>query len=127
MMPVQSVSDLNKRQVGLFVQDVWNGGRLERIGDFVAADYLGRFSWLSERVFGPDGLHRLVVSRRQAHPGLYVKIDVQIAEDDLVVTRWRAIDDAGGGCSGISVTRLLAGKLVDSQTSVTTDTPDVVT
>lgn len=125
-MLVQSVSELNKRQVRRFVEDIWNEGRLEQIGDFVAADYLGRFSWSPERVFGRDGLHRLVATRRQAHPGLYVKVDAQIAEDDLVVTRWRAVDEAGGGCSGISVIRLLAGKLVDSQTAVTADSPDVV-
>ncbi len=125
-MLVQSVCELNKRQVRLFVDHVWNEGRLERIGELVAADYLGRFSWSPDGVFGPEDLHRLVVRRRQAHPGLYVKIDAQIAEDDLVVTRWRAVDDAGGGCSGISVIRLLAGKLVDSHTALTADTPDVV-
>jgi SnoaL-like polyketide cyclase len=123
---VQSVSELNKRQVRLFVEDVWNDGRLERIGDLVAADYVGRFSWSRDGVFGPEGLHRQVAARRQAHPGLYVKIDAQIAEDDLVVTRWRAVDEAGGGCSGISLIRLLAGKLVDSQTAVTADAPDAV-
>jgi predicted SnoaL-like aldol condensation-catalyzing enzyme len=123
---VQSVSELNKRQVRLFVEDVWNAGRLDRIAEFVAADYLGHFSWSPDGVLGPHGLHRLVVAGRQAHPGLYVKMDAQIAEDDLVVTRWRAVDEAGRGCSGISVVRLLAGKLVDSQTTVTADTPDVV-
>jgi hypothetical protein len=91
----------------------------------VALDYIGHFSCLPDGVVGPDGLQRLVATRRQAHPGLYVKIDDQIAEDDLVVTRWRAIDGEGGGCSGISVIRLLAGKLVDSHTAVTPNTTGV--
>jgi predicted SnoaL-like aldol condensation-catalyzing enzyme len=114
---VQSVSELNKRKIRLFVEDVWNEGRLDLIHELVAADYLGHFSWLPDGVLGPDGLHQLVAARRQIHPGLYVKIEDQIAEDDLVVTRWRAIDEAGGGCSGITVIRLLAGKLVDSHTA----------
>ena len=65
---------------------------------------------------------------RRAHPGLYVKIEDQIAEDDRVVTRWRATVPAREAhaplspaartacCAGISVTRLLVGKQVDSHT-----------
>ncbi len=58
---------------------------------------------------------------------LYIKIEDQIAEDDLVVTRWResartldAHPGAGrtGSCSGIAVIRLPAGKQGDSQTAV---------
>lgn len=119
------MSELNKRKIQRFVEDVWNQGRLELIDELVARDYIGHFSWLPDRVIGPDSVHRLVATRREAHPGLYVKIDDQIAEDDLVVTRWRAIDEAGGGCSGISVTRLLAGKLVESHTAVTPDTSGI--
>jgi predicted SnoaL-like aldol condensation-catalyzing enzyme len=122
---VPSVSDLNKRKIRLFIEDIWNQGRLELIDELVAANYLGHFSWSPDGVVGPDGLHRMVASRRQAHPGLYVKIDDQIAEDDLVMTRWRAIDDTGGGCAGISVVRLLAGKLIDSHTAATPATTGV--
>ncbi|MFL5859638.1 MAG: ester cyclase [Solirubrobacteraceae bacterium] len=121
-----NVSDLNKRKVRLFVEAVWNEGRLELIDELVAADYLGRFSWLAAGVVGRHGIHDLVSSGRQAHPGLYVKIGDQIAEDDLVVMRWRATEDAaGGGCSGISIVRLLAGRLVDSHTATGSDTTDV--
>ena len=117
-----SVSELNKRRIGRFIDDVWNQGRLELIDELVALDYVGHFSWLPDEVVGPDGLHRLVAARREAHPGLYIKIEDQIAEYDLVVTRWRAIDLAGGGCSGISVIRFLAGKPVDSHTAATPGT-----
>ncbi|MFL5863749.1 MAG: ester cyclase [Solirubrobacteraceae bacterium] len=121
-----SVSELNKRKVRLFVDGVWNEGRLELINEFVAADYLGRFSWLAAGVVGRQGVHDLVSSGRQAHPGLYVKIGDQVAEDDLVVMRWRATEDAaGGGCSGISIVRLLAGRVVDSHTAMGTCTSDL--
>jgi hypothetical protein len=72
-----------------------------------------------------------VSSRRRAHPGLYVKIEDQVAEDDLVVTRWQATTAAPGVrpaaacagripcCAGISIIRLLAGKQVDSRTEYT--------
>jgi hypothetical protein len=122
-----SVSELNKRKVELFVEGVWNQGRLELIDELVAADHLGEVSCLKEPVVGPDGVRRLVSSHRLAMPELYIKIEDQIAEDDLVATRWQATTRTPDGrastarapcCSGISVIRVLAGKLVDVHTTV---------
>ena len=122
-----NVSELNKRKVRLFVEAVWNGGRLELIDELVAADHLEHVSCLPRPLVGPAGVHRHVSSRRVAYPDLYVKIDDQIAEDDLVAVRWRArahttATGATGGClrdwSGISVVRLLAGRQVEVHTTV---------
>jgi hypothetical protein len=121
-----SVSELNKRKIRLFVEAVWNEGRLELIDELVAADYLGRFPCLKEGLVGPEGVRRLVSTSRRQYAGLYVKIDDQVAEDDLVVTRWLARaeapdTDAATACTvcwwGISMIRLLAGKQVDSHTA----------
>lgn len=126
-----SVSELNKRKVRHFVEAVWNEGRLELVDELVGADYIGRFSWLDEGVVGPEGVRRLVSTSRHRYEDLHVKIDDQVAEDDLVVTRWRAsarAQDAHaatgcrGACSGISVIRLLGGKQVDSHTAVSSAT-----
>jgi hypothetical protein len=38
---VDSVSELNKQKVRLFVEAVWNEGRLELIDELVADDYVG--------------------------------------------------------------------------------------
>jgi hypothetical protein len=125
---VDSVSELNKQKVRLFVEAVWNEGRLELIDELVADDYVGRVPSAELSVLGPQGLRRLVSSQRRAYPNLYVKIDDQIAEDDRVVTRWQATD--GGAIArttraptpcyaGISIVRLLAGKQVDSHTEYT--------
>lgn len=128
---MKSVSELNKLKVRLFVEAVVNEGRLELISDLVAADYRGFVSGAEAEVIGPEGLRRLVTGRRRAHPGLYVKLEDQIAEDDRVVTRWLATATAPGSraagargrrvpcCVGISITRLLAGKQVDSHTECT--------
>src|SRR5262245_9832032 len=109
---MKRVCELNKLKVQLFVQAVWNEGRLELIGELVAADYLGRVPCVEGGVVGPQGLRRLVVRRRLAHPDLYVKIEDQIAEDDRVVTRWRTTADRAASLSGrtpcwtgISITR----------------------
>ena len=122
------VSELNKRKVRLFVEVVWNEGRLELIDELIADDYVGRIPCLESRVLGPQGVRRLVSDRRRAHPELHLKIEDQIAEDDRVATRWHATTTAaaardGGGrrpCyAGISIVRLLAGKQVDSHTEYT--------
>jgi predicted ester cyclase len=119
---VERASELNKRKVLLFVEAVWNEGRLELIDELVSADYLGRVPCIDRAVHGPDGLRRLVAEGRRAHPDLYVKIDDQIAEDDRVATRWRATSAPTGHTpcyAGISIVRLLAGKQVESHTEYT--------
>jgi predicted SnoaL-like aldol condensation-catalyzing enzyme len=132
---VISVSELNKRKVRLFVEAVWNEGRLELIDELVAADYVGHVPGIKPGVLGREGVRRLVSSRRQAYPDLYVKIDDQIAEDDRVVTRWqattRARSDHASSLSGpapryagISIIRLLAGQQVDAHTEYRNLAPD---
>lgn len=125
---MKTVSELNKLKVRLFVEAVWNEGRLELIDELVAADYIGHVRCSETAVIGPEGVRRLVASRRRARPGLYIKIEDQIAEEDRVVTRWQvtttapqaepaSASAAGTPCyAGISIIRLLAGKQVDSHT-----------
>jgi hypothetical protein len=117
---VHAVSELNKRKVRLFVEAVWNDGRLELIDELVADDYVGRIPGAGSAVFGPAGVRRHVSSRRRAHPGLHIRIEDQLAEEDRVATRWHATVTAAGAprCGGISIVRLLAGKLVDSHTQL---------
>lgn len=111
---VDSACELNKRKVRLFVEAVWNEGRLELIDELVAADYIGRCPAIDGAVHGPEGVRRLVSRGRRAYPDLYVKIEDQIAEEDRVAMRWRAT--AAECYAGISIIRLLAGKQVDSHT-----------
>jgi predicted ester cyclase len=128
MAQMKNVSEFNKLRIRLFVEAILNEGQLELIGELVAADYVGHIPCAEPEVSGPAGVRELVSSHRRAHPGLYVRIEDQIAEEDRVVTRWHATVPARGAqaplvparrtaCyAGISITRLLAGKQVDSQT-----------
>jgi predicted SnoaL-like aldol condensation-catalyzing enzyme len=125
---VDSAHELNKRKVRVFVEAVWNDGRLDLIDQLVATDYIGRVPGIEMDVHGPEGVHHLVSCGRRAHPDLYIKIDDQIAEDDRVATRWHATTetpvtgarpastDRTACYTGISIIRLLAGKQVDSYT-----------
>jgi predicted ester cyclase len=123
---VNTVSELNKHKVRLFVEAVLNGGRLELIDELVAADYTGQVP-CSGRVTGRDALRQALIARRLKHPDLQIKIEDEIAEDDRVVLRWRAtassrgtgaISDDPRCWSGISVIRLLAGRQVDMYSAV---------
>jgi hypothetical protein len=92
-------------------------------------------------------VRRFVTRRRVACPDLYIKIEDQVAEEDRVVTRWRATNLAspspdgpvlpspdgpvlpspdgpaqaanGQRCAGITIIRLLAGVQVDAHTQCT--------
>jgi len=125
---MKRISELNKLKVRLFIEAVLNEGRLELIDELIAADFVGHLPGGEADVTGPAGVRQFVSGRCRAHPGLYVKIEDQIAEDDRVVTCWRAMVPAREAqvplapagrtahWAGISVTRLLAGKQVDSYT-----------
>jgi predicted SnoaL-like aldol condensation-catalyzing enzyme len=125
---VIAVSEVNKQTVRLFFEAVLNEGRLELIDELIALDYLGHVSSVQRPIMGPAGMRRFVCGRRRRHPGLCVVIEDQLAEDDRVVTRWRAAvappsAPADAGTSGwtvayrgISIIRVLAGKQVDSHT-----------
>src|SRR5215472_9020527 len=118
MAQMKNVSEFNKLRVQLFVEAVLNEGRLDLIDELIAADFVGHVPCAEPEVTGPAGVRQLVSSQRRAHPGLYVKIEDQIAEEDRVVTRWHATVPARGplapltpagriACyAGISITRL---------------------
>ena len=128
---MKNVGELNKLRVQLFIEAVLNEGRLDLIDELIAADYVGHIPCAEPEVTGPAGVHQLVSNHRRAHPGLHIKIEDQVAEDDRVVTRWHATVPARQAqaslapagrvacCAGISITRLLAGKQVDSHTECT--------
>jgi predicted ester cyclase len=122
-----SVSELNKQKVLQFFQEVLNRGRLDLIDELVANDFLGRLTCIGPAITGPDGMRRFVSGRRDACRDISIRVEDQIAEDDRVVTRWRATFSAGStttvapagawaNCAGITITRLLAGKQVDAYT-----------
>src|SRR5215472_14960589 len=131
MALMKNVSEFNKLRVQLFIEAVLNEGRLDLIDELIAADFVGHIPCAEPEVAGPAGVRQLVSSHRHAHPGLRIKIEDQIAEEDRVVTRWHAtvpareaqasLPPAGRtACyAGISITRLLAGKQVDCHTECT--------
>jgi hypothetical protein len=107
-----------KASLRSFVDLVWTEGALERVGDFVSADYVAHDETAGVLVTGPDGVRGLVACQRAGAPDLHVRIDDAIADQDLLAARWIATG-ARGAWRGISVCRLLAGKQVESWTQWT--------
>jgi predicted ester cyclase len=116
MAPTNHTKDSVRRYFDL----IWNEGRVELVGDFIAADYVGHDQTEGAVTERPDGIRALVLRSRETFPDLRVDINDGLAEDDLVAIRWTASGTGSSGApvewSGISVFRLLAGKQVESWT-----------
>ena len=108
--------------------EVWGEGRLEVIDELYAPDYVDNVSRGPEptTVRGPTGLKDAVTMFRTAFPDLRYEVDEQVAENDVVVTRF----SAGGthmksflgaapterriAYSGIDINRVRDGRIVES-------------
>jgi steroid delta-isomerase-like uncharacterized protein len=83
------------------IEEVFNKGRLDLIGELVAPEFVGHDPALPQDIAGPDGQREVVSGYRAAFPDLEVTIDDQIAEGDRVVTRWTARGTHTGDLWGI--------------------------
>ena len=124
---VRSTEEQNKQTSRRFTEEIWNKGKLDQIGDFVAPNHKNHPS-ASAPDFGqgPQGFSQLVSLYRTAFPDTNLTIEDQIAEGDLVVTRWTAAGTHRGELfgmpatgkqvkvTGIFIDRLADGKIVES-------------
>jgi len=124
---VRSTEEQNKQMSRRFTEEIWNKGKLDQIGDFVAPNHKNHPS-ASAPDFGqgPQGFSQLVSLYRTAFPDTNLTIEDQIAEGDLVVTRWTAAGTHRGELfgmpatgkqvkvTGIFIDRLADGKIVES-------------
>lgn len=105
-------------------KEVWNQGKLDVIDDIFAADYI--FHEPAGDILGPEGFKQFVTMYRTAFPDIQFTIEDQIAEADMVVTRWTAISTHKGELmgipptglqstsTGIGISRIAGGKIVES-------------
>ena len=77
--------DENKQLVEKFIDVLWREGRLDRIEEIVADDYV---DWsLGPEPAGREALAGFIAGFRAAFPDLAYDLHDMIAEDDLVVSR----------------------------------------
>jgi steroid delta-isomerase-like uncharacterized protein len=118
------MSERNKELVRRCIEQVVNTGNLNAIDELVATDYVYHEPTAGEKR-GRDGYKQLITMYRNAFPDVRLTVEQQIAEGDLVVTRWTARGTHRGelfGASptnkqvnvqGILISRISNGKVVE--------------
>ena len=80
--------EANKAKVRRFVEDGMGKGDLSTVEELVAPDEIVHDYPTSLHLGGIESAKALITRTRTAIPDLHVTVDLQIAEGDLVMTRW---------------------------------------
>ena len=119
------MSKENKALVRQVVEQVWQAGNTDAIDEFYAADVVDH-NVPPGMPPGREGSKAWAVMMTSAMTGSEVTIEDQIAEGDLVVTRWSSQATHTGdlmgipatgkrvSITGISINRVRDGKIVES-------------
>lgn len=86
--------------------EVWGEGKLDVIDELLAPDYVDHTPRgpEPESVQGPEALKQAVQMFRTAFPDLHYKVDLQVAQDDLIATRFTATGTHLGEFQGLAPT-----------------------
>jgi steroid delta-isomerase-like uncharacterized protein len=119
------MSEENKALPRRLLEEVWNKGNLNIIDELAAPDFVDHEPASPEEAHGPEGVRQFVEMYRSAFPDVQLTVDDQVAEGDMVVTRWTARDTHQGELmgippsgnrvevTGISIDRFEGGKMVE--------------
>jgi len=120
--------EANKKIGRLVLEQMWGAGRLELADELYASDYIDHVGRGPEpaEVKGVEGIKQAVSSFRQAFPDLTYVVEGQVAEGDVVVSRFSARGTHRGTFlgvaptgrvvtySGIDINRVRDGRIVES-------------
>jgi steroid delta-isomerase-like uncharacterized protein len=118
------MSERNKELVRRCIEQALNTGNLNVVDEVLANDYVYREPTVGERR-GREGFKQLITMYRTAFPDVRLTVEQQIAEGDLVVTRWTARGTHRGELfgaaptnkqvtvQGIVISRISNGKIVE--------------
>lgn len=121
------MSEQNKQVIRRAYDEVYNKGNLATVDELIASDFVVHLP--GDDVQGPEALKGYVSSLRNAFPDLEMTIDDQLADGDMVVTRWTArgthtgpfqgIPPTGKRASftGVDIDRFAGGKAVECWTN----------
>jgi steroid delta-isomerase-like uncharacterized protein len=117
-------SEQNKAIVRRLFEEPWKGN-LSVVDELTASDYIGHDPALPEPLRGPEGVKEFVSTYLVAFPDAWIQVEQQLAEGDLVATRWSArgthegelmdIEPTGKEVTvtGLTISRLEGGKIVE--------------
>ena len=116
--------DPSKRLVRRYYEEVISTGDVERIGEFISADYVE----VDRNVRHPIGLEdarRHVLGVRSTYPDLHLTVDQQIAEGEWVVSRvtargthegeWLGMRPTGKRLefTAVNIDRVVTGRIIE--------------
>lgn len=122
------MSQQNKALARQIFEEIQSKGNLGLIDQLVSADYVGHTPLLE--IHGPAGARQFDAVLKQAFPDYQATVEGQIAEGDLVATRWTGRGTHRGPFRGIPATgkpitlagmtffRIANGKLVEGWTNI---------
>ena len=97
-------TEKNKVIMQRYFEEAWNRGNLALLDKLIALDYINHNPAVPGLPPGPEGLKPIFIAFRQAFPDIQFTIEDQIAEGDLVVTRWTMRGTQQGELMGIPPT-----------------------
>jgi len=114
----------NKAISDRLTEEVWNGGNLDLLDDFIAENYVRHnpASVDPPVVNGRDEMKEYITSVRTTYPDFHVEVYNRLAEGDLVAGSWTVTGtNAEVGVAvenpGISISRYQDGKVVEEWVS----------
>lgn len=84
------MAERNKALVRQWIDEVLTRGDIRRIDELFAPNYILHDPSIVQEVHGREGVARFAATFRSASPDICFAIEDQIAEGDMVVTRWTA-------------------------------------
>jgi steroid delta-isomerase-like uncharacterized protein len=98
------MADDNKALVRRWFDEVLTQGNLQQVDKFLTPNYVLHDSNIPQEVRGREDIKRHVTAYRTAYPDASFAVEDQIAEGDMVVTRWLAHGTHQGEFLGIPPT-----------------------
>lgn len=85
---LQAEEEGAKKLTRRIIDELWNKGNLDVASELFAEEARIHDPAIPSTEMGPEGIKQFVRSYRTAFPDLYMDVDDQMGEDNLVVTRW---------------------------------------
>ena len=99
------MSEENKASARRVLKEVFSGqGDLEVADELFAPNFVGHDPASPEDIRGPEGVKQFAGMYRNAFPDVQMSVEDQVAEGDIVVTRWIASGTHQGDLMGIAPT-----------------------
>jgi steroid delta-isomerase-like uncharacterized protein len=93
----EMLNEIRKRRIALLFEEIITNNRLELADDLFAPE----FYWPQFDLRGPDGVRTWVTAFRTAFPDIDDRVQEQVAEGDVVVTRVQCIGTQLGPFRGL--------------------------